>query len=80
MRARSGPKANRARDLRFTSDYHSGNNPLFGSLRLWLDVNYKNISEFGELFPLQLLNIATLELSYKISQYLTHTTRPTKVN
>jgi hypothetical protein len=42
---------------------------IFDSLQVWQDVNHNGISEFGELFPLQLVNIATLELSYKISKY-----------
>ncbi|HJY27949.1 MAG TPA: hypothetical protein VJ306_07990, partial [Pyrinomonadaceae bacterium] len=42
---------------------------IFGSLRLWQDVNHNGISESGELFALQSLNIATLELSYKTSRY-----------
>lgn len=43
---------------------------IFGSLRLWQDVNHNGISEVGELLPLQLANIATLELGYKISKYV----------
>ena len=42
---------------------------VLGSLRLWQDVNHNGVSEPGELFPLQLVNIATLELSYKTSKY-----------
>ena len=42
---------------------------IFGSLRLWRDGNHNGLSESEELFALQSLNIATLELSYKASRY-----------
>lgn len=41
---------------------------IFNSLRLWQDSNHNGRSEASELFPLQLANIATLELAYKTSK------------
>ena len=42
---------------------------IFNSLRSWQDINHNGISELGELFRLELTNVATLELGYKASQY-----------
>ena len=42
---------------------------IFSSLRLWQDVNHNGISEAGELFALQLRQVAILELEYKTSNY-----------
>ena len=42
---------------------------IFSSLRFWLDVNHNGISEAGELLPLKLANVVTLELGYKTSKY-----------
>ena len=42
---------------------------IFSSLRLWQDVNHNGISEAGELLPLKLANVVTLELGYKTSKY-----------
>jgi len=43
---------------------------IFGSLRLWQDVNHNGISEAGELLSLDQANVATLELGYKSSKYI----------
>jgi hypothetical protein len=43
---------------------------IFGSLRLWQDVNHDGISDADELFQLRLANVATLELGYKTSKYI----------
>lgn len=44
---------------------------IFSSLRLWQDVNNRNgHSETGELFQLQSLHVATLDLTYKASKYI----------
>ena len=42
---------------------------IFGSLRLWQDVNHNGISEPAELSTLQRAQLATLELEYKTSKY-----------
>ena len=43
---------------------------IFSSLRLWQDVNRNGHSETGELFQLQSLHVATLDLTYKASKYI----------
>ena len=42
---------------------------IFSSLRLWQDVNHNGHSETAELFPLQSLHVATLDLTYEASRY-----------
>jgi hypothetical protein len=43
---------------------------IFGSLRLWRDVNHNGVSETGELSSLQSAQVATLDLQYKASKHV----------
>ena len=42
---------------------------VFGSLRLWQDINHNGVAETTELLSLQTAHIAVIEFEYKLSKY-----------